>query len=322
MIEKDRQKILELENRKSCVYYLTSNATKIKNMAITLDGKRVSKDIEQEIKVEVLACNKDGHRPPHLVAVLVGEDGASKTYVTAKMKACEEVGFKSSLIRYADTITEDKILAEVNRLNADDGVDGYIVQLPLPPHISVEKIIDSIDPAKDVDGFTPANFGKIDQEHHSLLPATPMGIIELLSRYNIETKGKHCVVIGKSHIVGMPMSILLAGPGDATVTLCHIHTKNLEEHTKKADILIVAVGKPGLIMGNMIKEGVVIVDVGTTRVPDSSKKKGFALKGDVDFETVEPKASFITPVPGGVGPMTIASLIMNTMIAYKKRMNF
>ncbi len=291
-------------------------------MAIILDGKKVSKDIEQEIKAEVQTCDYNGHRPPHLVAVLVGEDGASKTYVTAKMKACEEVGFKSSLIRYPNTVSEDKILSEVNRLNEDNEVDGYIVQLPLPAHISVEKIIDKIDNRKDVDGFTPANFGKMDQEGHSLLPATPMGIIELLNRYKIEIKGKHCVVVGKSHIVGMPMSILLAGPEDATVTLCHIHTKNLEEHTKRADILIVAVGKPGLITGDMVKEGVVIVDVGTTRVADSSKKNGFALKGDVDFETVAPKASYITPVPGGVGPMTIASLIMNTMIAYKKRMNF
>lgn len=290
-------------------------------MAIILDGKKVSRDIESEIAQEVKSCSINGHRPPHLVAVLVGEDGASKTYVTAKMKACEVVGFKSSMIRYDDSVTEDEILEEVKRLNEDDTVDGYIVQLPLPKHISVEKIIDRIDTTKDVDGFTPANFGKIDQEHHSLLPATPMGIIELLKRYEIETKGKHCVVVGKSHIVGMPMSILLAGPGDATVTLCHIHTKNLEEHTRNADILIVAVGKPGLISGDMVKDGVIVVDVGTTRVPDSSKKNGFALKGDVDFETVEPKASFITPVPGGVGPMTIASLIMNTMIAYKKRMN-
>lgn len=291
-------------------------------MAIILDGRKVSKEIEEEIKANVLACNKNGHRPPHLVAVLVGEDGASKTYVTAKMKACEVVGFKSSMIRYDDTVTEEEILNEVDRLNMDEGVDGYIVQLPLPKHISVEKIIDRIDTAKDVDGFTPANFGKIDQEHHSLLPATPMGIIELLKRYKIETKGKHCVVVGKSHIVGMPMSILLAGPGDATVTLCHIHTKNLEEHTQRADIVVVAVGKPGLITGDMVKNGAIIVDVGTTRVPDTSKKSGFALKGDVDFETVEPKASYITPVPGGVGPMTIASLIMNTMIAYKERMKF
>ena len=291
-------------------------------MAVKLNGKKVAQDIELEIGEEVLQFTKKGHRPPHLVAVLVGEDGASKTYVTAKMKACEIVGFKSSLIRYDDSVSEKEILSEVNRLNLDEGVDGFIVQLPLPAHISVEKIIDSIDTTKDVDGFTPANFGKIDQEHHSLLPATPMGIIELLSRYKIETKGKHCVVVGKSHIVGMPMSILLAGPGDATVTLCHIHTKNLAEHTRNADILVVAVGKPGLIDGSMVKEGVVIVDVGTTRVPDASKKNGFALKGDVDFETVEPKASYITPVPGGVGPMTIASLIINTMIAYKKRMNF
>lgn len=291
-------------------------------MAVILDGKKVAKDIEQEIAEEVQGCFLKGHRAPHLVAVLVGEDGASKTYVNAKMKACEMVGFESSLIRYDENVSEEDILEEVHRLNEDDAVDGYIVQLPLPKHISVEKIIDAIDPQKDVDGFTPANFGKIDQEHHSLLPATPMGIIELLQRYKIETKGKHCVVVGKSHIVGMPMSILLAGPGDATVTLCHIHTQDLASHTRQADIIVVAVGKPGLITGDMVKKGAVVVDVGTTRVPDATKKKGFALKGDVDFATVEPKASYITPVPGGVGPMTIASLIINTMLAYKKRMGF
>lgn len=290
-------------------------------MATILDGRKVARDIELELAEEVKELVKKGLRPPHLVAVLVGEDGASKTYVNAKMKACEVVGFKSSLIKYDADISEDDLLKKVDELNVNEGVDGYIVQLPLPEHISVEKVIDRINPKKDVDGFTPANFGKIDQEHHSLLPATPMGVIELLDRYKIETKGKHCVVVGKSHIVGMPMSILLAGPGDATVTLCHIHTKNLEEHTRCADILVVAVGKPGLINGDMVKDGVVIVDVGTTRVPDATKKKGFALKGDVDFETVEPKASYITPVPGGVGPMTIASLIMNTMIAYKKAMS-
>ncbi|MCB0495048.1 MAG: bifunctional 5,10-methylenetetrahydrofolate dehydrogenase/5,10-methenyltetrahydrofolate cyclohydrolase [Cyclobacteriaceae bacterium] len=289
-------------------------------MAIILDGRKVARDIESEIAEEVKKITDKGNRPPHLVAVLVGEDGASKTYVSGKMKACDVVGYKSSLIRYDETITEEELLNKVDDLNEDKGVDGYIVQLPLPEHISVEKVIDRIYPSKDVDGFTPANFGKIDQEHHSLLPATPMGVIELLNRYDIETKGKHCVVVGKSHIVGMPMGILLAGPGDATVTICHIHTQNLEEHTRKADILVVAVGKPGLIIGDMVKEGVVVVDVGTTRVPDATKKKGFALKGDVEFATVEPKASYITPVPGGVGPMTIASLIMNTMIAYKKAM--
>ena len=287
-------------------------------MATILDGKKVARDIENEIAGEVKELTDKGFRPPHLVAVLVGEDGASMTYVTGKMKACEVVGYRSSLIKFDESISEEELFHVVDGLNEDKEVDGYIVQLPLPEHISVEKVIDRIYPSKDVDGFTPANFGKIDQEHHSLLPATPMGIIELLGRYNIETKGKHCVVVGKSHIVGMPMGILLAGPGDATVTICHIFTENLEEHTRKADILVVAVGKPGLISGDMVKEGAVVVDVGTTRVPDSTKKKGFALKGDIDFETVEPKASYITPVPGGVGPMTIASLIMNTMIAYKK----
>jgi methylenetetrahydrofolate dehydrogenase (NADP+)/methenyltetrahydrofolate cyclohydrolase len=291
-------------------------------MAIKLDGKKISKKIEKEIKAEVLAFNKGGHRSPHLAAILVGKDGASKTYVAEKMKACKKVGFKSSFIQYADTATENEIIAEINRLNMDNEVDGYIVQLPLPEHISVEKIIDTIDVTKDVDGFTPANFGKIHKKRHNLLPATPMGIIELLKRYNINTKGKHCVVVGKSDIVGMPISILLASLGNATVTLCHIHTKNIEEHTKRADILVVAVGKPSLITGNMVKKGVIIIDVGITRVLDNSKKRGFVLKGDVDFASVEPKSSYITPVPGGVGPMTIASLIINTMIAYKKRMDF
>ena len=290
-------------------------------MPTILDGKKVSNDIESELAIEVKKFASQGYRAPHLVAVLVGDDGPSRTYVRNKIKSCERVGYKSSLIRFNNDVSEDVLISEVDRLNADDKVDGYIVQLPLPEHISVEKITDHIDPLKDVDGFTPTNFGKMDQEHHSLLPATPMGILELLSRYNIKTKGKHCVVVGKSHIVGMPMSILLAEPGDATVTLCHIHTHNLEQYTRMADILVVAVGKPNLITADMVKDDVVVIDVGINRVPDDSKKKGYAIKGDVDFDEIAPKSSFITPVPGGVGPMTIASLIMNTMEAYKKSHN-
>ncbi len=288
-------------------------------MAVRLDGKKISSDIEQEIAAEVKELIARGMRPPHLAAVLVGDDGPSRTYVRNKMKACEVVGFRSSLIKLPEDISEQELIARIEDLNRDDEVDGYIVQLPLPEHISVEHIIDIIDPKKDVDGFTPSNFGKIDQEHHSLLPATPMGVMELLKRYRIETRGKHCVVVGKSHIVGMPMGILLAGPGDATVTICHIYTRDLATHTRMADILVVAVGKPNLITADMVKEGVVVIDVGINRVPDGTKKKGYALRGDVDFEGVEPKASYITPVPGGVGPMTIASLIINTLEAYKKR---
>jgi methylenetetrahydrofolate dehydrogenase (NADP+)/methenyltetrahydrofolate cyclohydrolase len=290
-------------------------------MPILLDGKKISNDIEIELAREVANLAEQGYRPPHLVAVLVGDDGPSRTYVKNKIKSCERVGYRSSLVRFDSNVSEKTLMSEVDRLNTDVDVDGYIVQLPLPDHISVERITDHIDPLKDVDGFTPTNFGKMDQEHHSLLPATPMGILELLRRYHIETKGKHCVVVGKSHIVGMPMSILLAEPGDATVTLCHIHTKNLERYTMMADILVVAVGKPNLITAEMVKEDVVVIDVGINRVPDQSKKSGYAIRGDVDFDNVAPKASFITPVPGGVGPMTIASLIMNTMEAYKRSYN-
>lgn len=288
-------------------------------MAVIIDGKQISLDIEEEIAKEVQLLTDQGNRAPHLAAVLVGDDGPSRTYVRSKIKACELVGFKSSFIKFEDDVNEDRIIEEIERLNEDEDVDGYIVQLPLPEHISVERITDHIDHKKDVDGFTPTNFGKIDQEHHSLLPATPMGIMELLNRYEIDTKGKHCVVVGNSHIVGMPMGILLAGPGKATVTICHIFTENLAQYTKMADILVVAVGKANLITPDMVKDGVVVIDVGINRVPDATKKRGYALKGDVDFEGIEPKASYITPVPGGVGPMTIASLIMNTLEAYKKR---
>lgn len=286
-------------------------------MAVIIDGKKISQDIQEEIAKEVKVLTANGDRPPHLAAVLVGDDGPSRTYVRSKMKACERVGFDQSLVKFDADVSEDRLIEEIQRLNADNNVDGYIVQLPLPAHISVEKITDHINHKKDVDGFTPTNFGKIDQEHHSHLPATPMGVMELLKRYRIETKGKHCVIVGKSHIVGMPMNILLAGPGDATVTICHIFTENLEQYTRMADIIVVAVGKPNLITADMVKDGVVVIDVGINRVPDETKKRGYAIVGDVDFQAIEPKASYITPVPGGVGPMTIASLIMNTLEAYK-----
>ena len=284
-------------------------------MAVVIDGKKISQDIQEEIAREVQTLTAGGERPPHLSAVLVGNDGPSRTYVRSKMKACENVGFESSLVRFEDDVSEERLIEEIEKLNSDKNVD--IVQLPLPEHISVERITDHINHRKDVDGFTPTNFGKIDQEHHSYLPATPMGIMELLKRYQIETTGKHCGVVGKSHHVGMPMSILLAGPGNATVTICHIFTENLEHYTRMADIIIVAVGKPNLITAEMVKDGVVVIDVGINRIPDASKKRGYALVGDVDFTGVEPKASYISPVPGGVGPMTIASLIMNTLEAYK-----
>jgi methylenetetrahydrofolate dehydrogenase (NADP+) / methenyltetrahydrofolate cyclohydrolase len=288
-------------------------------MAVLIDGKQISIDIEEEIAKEVKIITDKGLRPPHLAAILVGADGPSRTYVRSKIKSCELVGYRSSLIKFDNDVSEEVLIEEIKRLNADDEVDGYIVQLPIPEHISVERITDHIDHRKDVDGFTPTNFGKIDQKHHSLLPATPMGIMELLKRYDISTKGKHAVIVGNSHIVGMPMGILLAGPGMSTVTICHIHTENLAQYTKMADILIVAVGKANLITPDMVKEGVVVIDVGINRVPDASKKRGYAIKGDVDFAGIEPKATYITPVPGGVGPMTIASLIMNTLEAYKIR---
>lgn len=284
---------------------------------ILLDGKQTSRDIEKEITAEVQAIVAAGKRPPHLAAILVGEDGASKTYVRSKVKACNRVGFEDTLVRFDNSVSQKELEDKIREFNDDPGIDGYIVQLPLPDHISVEEITDKIDPRKDVDGFTPANFGKMGLPHPSLLPATPAGIMELIGRYNIDTKGKHCVVVGNSHIVGSPMSILLAGPGKATVTVCHIYTKDLSFHTRMADILVVAVGKPNLITADMVKEGAVIIDVGITRVADANAKRGYVLRGDVDFENVAPKCTFITPVPGGVGPMTIASLMLNTLQAYK-----
>lgn len=286
-----------------------------------LDGKKISEEIKHELRIKTEALKQNGGKVPHLSAILVGSDGASQTYVNAKVKDCEEIGFESSKYVFDDAITEEELLAEVHKLNNDERVDGFIVQLPLPKHIDVDKVLNAIKPEKDVDGFHPTNFGRMASGLPSYLPATPYGVMELLKRYDIPTKGKHCVVVGRSHIVGSPVSILMGSPkypGDATVTLTHRYTENLAHHTKQADILIVAVGKPGLITSDMVKEGVVVIDVGTTRVPDASKKSGFALKGDVLFEEVSEKASYITPVPGGVGPMTRAGLLMNTWLAAQK----
>ena len=281
-----------------------------------IDGKSVSNLIKDEIKKEVDNIISKGHRPPHLAAVLVGEDGASLTYVGSKVRSCQRVGFNSTLIKLSDDILESELLDKIQELNENDDIDGFIVQLPLPKHINEEKVLLAIDPNKDVDGFHPTNFGKMALNMKTFIPATPYGIMELLKRYNIETVGKHTVVIGRSHIVGRPISILMnskGNPGDSTVTVVHSRTRNIEEFTKNADIIITALGIPDFLNSNMIKEGVVIIDVGITRVKDDNHPKGYVIKGDVDFESVKSKASYITPVPGGVGPMTIAMLLKNTL---------
>jgi methylenetetrahydrofolate dehydrogenase (NADP+)/methenyltetrahydrofolate cyclohydrolase len=286
-----------------------------------IEGKKVADQIKSEIAEEVSQMVKDGKKRPHLAAILVGHDGGSETYVGHKVKACELVGFKSSLIRYEDDVTEEELLNKVNELNNDDDIDGFIVQLPLPSHISENKIIEAVSPLKDVDGFHPINMGRMVIGLPAYISATPKGIVELLERYNIETEGKHCVVAGRSNIVGKPISMLLAQkskPGNCTVTICHSRTRNLAEITRQADILIAALGVPEFITGDMVKEGVVVIDVGTTRVKSDLTKSGFKLKGDVKFDEVAPKASMITPVPGGVGPMTIVSLLKNTLLAAKK----
>ena len=282
-----------------------------------LDGKLTAQSIRIELKEAVDKRKASRHKIPHLVAVLIGSDGGSLTYVNAKVKACEEIGFESTLLHYED-ISEEGLLQKVNELNEDDNVDGFIVQLPLPEHIDELKITKAIDPRKDVDGFHPENIGNMVLNLPGFLPATPAGIVELIRRNGIETSGKDCLVIGRSNIVGTPMSILLARngePGNCTVTLTHSRTKDLKEKTRNADIIIAAIGRPEFLTADMVKEGAVVIDVGTTRVPDASKKSGWALKGDVDFERVAPKCSYITPVPGGVGPMTIASLMINTLRA-------
>lgn len=280
-----------------------------------LDGKKAAQAIKDGLKMNVAVLATEGKKVPHLAAILVGSNGASETYVAAKVKACEEVGFKSTLIRFDESAYEIKLLEKIQELNSDPDVDGILVQLPLPKHISDEKVINAIDPDKDVDGFHPVNVGRMVQGLSTFVPATPHGIMLLLKHFDIDTKGKHAVVVGRSNIVGRPMSVLLSAntnPGNCTVTVCHSQTKNIKEFCLQADIIVAALGKPEFITADMVKEGAVIVDVGITREPDTSKKSGYKLKGDVAFETVAPKCSWITPVPGGVGPMTIAALLKNT----------
>lgn len=284
-----------------------------------IDGRKVSSEIKAEITAKVAARKQEGKKIPHLAIILVGDDGASQSYVDFKVKACKEVGYHYTMMRFADTIAEDKLMKHIDQVNRDEDVDGFIVQLPLPAHISVERITEKIRPDKDVDGFTNRNFGSIISKVPLLMPATAFGIMELLKRYQIETKGKNCVVVGASRIAGAPLSMMMVEQGLATVTICHKYTENLPEFTKKADILISAVGKPGLIRADMVKEGAVVIDVGTTRVEGPQYKNGYTLKGDVEFKEVSPKTSYITPVPGGVGPMTIASLLLNTLRATELR---
>ncbi|MGB2513270.1 MAG: bifunctional methylenetetrahydrofolate dehydrogenase/methenyltetrahydrofolate cyclohydrolase FolD [Flavobacteriaceae bacterium] len=288
---------------------------------ILLDGKKTAQTLKEEIKQAVTSITDKGKRPPHLAAVLVGNDGASLTYVGSKVRACDYVGFESTLIQLEASTTEAELLKHIEDLNKNPELDGYIVQLPLPKHIDEEKILLAIDPAKDVDGFHPANFGRMALEMEAFIPATPFGIIELLERYQIETSGKHCVVVGRSHIVGRPISILMSQKGlagNSTVTVAHSRTKNLDTLTKEADIIVMALGIPEYLTAPMVKEGAVIIDVGITRVPDSTHPKGYVIKGDVAYEEVASKASAITPVPGGVGPMTIAMLLKNTLLAYHR----
>jgi methylenetetrahydrofolate dehydrogenase (NADP+) / methenyltetrahydrofolate cyclohydrolase len=283
-----------------------------------IDGKKISADIKNEIMLKVGERKQQNKKLPHLAIILVGDDGASQTYVDNKVKACKSVGFHYTMMRFADTISEEKLMKHIDHVNNDDDVDGFIVQLPLPPHISVERITEKIRADKDVDGFTNQNFGSIISKTPLLMPATPFGVMELLRRYNIETQGKHAVVVGASRLTGAPLSMMLT-QAHATVTICHKYTQDLKSFTRAADILLVAVGKPGLITADMIREGAVVIDIGTTRVEGPEYPKGWAIKGDVDFKPVAAKASFITPVPGGVGPMTIASLLLNTLRAAELR---
>lgn len=288
-----------------------------------LDGKKVSNDIKNEIKAQVDKMKAKGEKVPHLAAVIVGNDGASLTYVGSKVRACERVGFESTMVRMSNTTSEIELLDKIEELNQNDDIDGFIIQLPLPPQINTQKVLMAVDPSKDVDGFHPENFGKMALDMSTFIPATPFGILELMERYGVETKGKHTVVIGRSHIVGRPMSILMGRkgfPGNSTVTLTHSQTKNITQITSQADIIISALGVPNFLKAEMVKDGVVIVDVGITRVSDDTKPKGYRITGDVDFENVSKKASYITPVPGGVGPMTIAMLLKNTLLAREQRM--
>ncbi|MES2515183.1 MAG: bifunctional methylenetetrahydrofolate dehydrogenase/methenyltetrahydrofolate cyclohydrolase FolD [Bacteroidota bacterium] len=288
---------------------------------ILIDGKKISLELQSEIAAEVKELISKNKKQPHLAAILVGDDPASQTYVNSKVKACENVGFKSTLVRFEANVSEQQLLSKIDELNNNDDIDGYIVQLPLPRHISEQKIIEAIKPSKDVDGFHPINVGRLVLNLPTYVSATPFGIVTLLERYNIPTEGKHCVVIGRSNIVGSPMSILMAkntNLANCTVTLCHSKTKDLKEHTLQADIIIAAIGRPNFVTADMVKEGAVVIDVGINRIHDATTKSGFRLVGDVKFDEVSEKAGFITPVPGGVGPMTIASLLKNTLIAAKK----
>jgi len=288
-----------------------------------LDGKKISNDIKDEISVEVKKMKQKGEKVPHLAAVIVGNDGASLTYVGSKVRACERVGFESTMVRMSNTTSEVELLDKIEELNINSDIDGFIVQLPLPPQIDTQKVLMAVDPDKDVDGFHPTNFGKMALDMSTFIPATPFGILELLDRYGVETKGKHTVVIGRSHIVGRPMSILMGRkgfPGNSTVTLTHSHTKNINQITSQADIIISALGVPKFLKAEMVKDDVVIIDVGITRVPDETKPKGYYITGDVDFQNVSKKASYITPVPGGVGPMTIAMLLKNTLLARERHL--
>jgi methylenetetrahydrofolate dehydrogenase (NADP+)/methenyltetrahydrofolate cyclohydrolase len=289
---------------------------------ILLDGKKTSDDLKIEIAESVKQLKAQGKKTPHLAAILVGTDGASMTYVNSKVKACHLVGFNSTLVELPSETTEEKLLQEIENLNTNDDIDGFIVQLPLPKHINEQKVLNAVNPDKDVDGFHPTNVGRMALDMPCFLPATPFGILELLERYQVETSGKHVVVIGRSHIVGRPMSILMSQKrtaGDATVTITHSRTKNLKDFTLQADIIVAALGIPEFLTGHMVKDGVTIIDVGITRVEDASKKRGYRLAGDVHFESVSKKASFITPVPGGVGPMTIAMLLKNTLLACERK---
>lgn len=300
---------------------MTVTATENLLRMTILDGKKVSNDIKNEIAEHVTAMVSKGEKVPHLAAILVGSDGASMTYVNAKVKACERIGFHSTLIELPEYTSEKELLEKINDLNTDDAIDGFIVQLPLPDQIDEQKVLMAVDPDKDVDGFHPVNVGKMTLDLPTFLPATPYGIMELLERYQVETSGKNVVVMGRSHIVGRPMSILMSqkrAAGDATVTVVHSRTKNLAEITKRADIVVAAIGISEFLTGDMVKEDVVVIDVGITRVPDATKKNGYRLAGDVEFESVSKKASYITPVPGGVGPMTIAMLLKNTLLARER----
>jgi len=288
---------------------------------ILLDGKKVSNEIKDEIAAEVTKMKNRGEKVPHLAAVLVGDDGASLTYVGSKVRSCERVGFESTMVRMSNTTSELELLKKIHELNENDDIDGFIIQLPLPPQINTQKVLMAVHPDKDVDGFHPENFGKMALDMSTFIPATPFGILELLERYDVETKGKHTVVIGRSHIVGRPMSILMGRrgfPGNSTVTLTHSHTKNITQITCQADIIITALGQPNFLKAEMIKDDAIVIDVGITRVPDETKKRGYRITGDVDFENVSKKTSYITPVPGGVGPMTIAMLLKNTLLARER----